>query len=64
MALLSVVIPAYNEEEMLPKAVEVIGAILEKDKIDYECHHSHTFIQQIFIKSFHCKSAEKKDRRF
>ena len=36
MALLSVVIPAYNEEEMLPKAVEVIGAILEKDKIDYE----------------------------
>ena len=36
MAVLSVVIPAYNEEEMLSKAAQVIGGILEKEHIDYE----------------------------
>ena len=36
MAVLSVVIPAYNEEEMLPKAVTVLGELLRKEKISYE----------------------------
>ena len=36
MAVLSVVIPAYNEEEMLPKTVTVLGELLRKEKISYE----------------------------
>lgn len=34
--MLSVVLPAYNEEKMIKKAVETIGGILKKEKIDYE----------------------------
>lgn len=36
MKLLSVVLPAYNEEKMIEKAGIVIGQILEKQKIPYE----------------------------
>lgn len=34
--MLSVVLPAYNEEKMIKKAAETIGGILKKEKIDYE----------------------------
>lgn len=34
--LLSVIIPAYNEELMIKKAATVIGAILEQESIPYE----------------------------
>lgn len=36
MSLLSVVLPAYNEEAMLPKAASVISGILENATINYE----------------------------
>ena len=36
MSLLSVVLPAFNEEAMLPRAAKVLGGLLEKEKIDYE----------------------------
>ena len=36
MKLLSVVLPAYNEEKMIEKAGTVIGQILEEQKIPYE----------------------------
>lgn len=34
--MVSVVLPAYNEEKMIKKAAETIGGILKKEKIDYE----------------------------
>lgn len=34
--MLSVVLPAYNEEKMIKKAAGTIGGILKKEKIDYE----------------------------
>ena len=34
--MLSVVIPAYNEEEILPKTAEVLSSLLEGEKISYE----------------------------
>ncbi len=34
--MLSVVIPAYNEEESLPKAAQVIGGLLAEEGIPYE----------------------------
>ncbi|MCC6095538.1 MAG: glycosyltransferase family 2 protein [Eubacterium sp.] len=34
--MLSVVIPAYNEESMIPKTAGTISGILEKENIDYE----------------------------
>lgn len=36
MALLSVVLPAYNEEAMLGKAAKVLQTLLEQEKIEYE----------------------------
>ena len=36
MALLSVVLPAYNEEAMLGRAFEVLSTLLESEKIPYE----------------------------
>ena len=36
MALLSVVLPAYNEEAMLGKAAKVLRTLLEQEKIEYE----------------------------
>ena len=36
MALLSIVIPAYNEEAMLPKAVDTLGELMKAEKIAYE----------------------------
>lgn len=36
MSVLSVVLPAYNEEAMLPKTAETLKNILEKEKIAYE----------------------------
>lgn len=36
MPLLSVVIPAYNEEKMIAKAVETISSILQREKIEVE----------------------------
>ena len=36
MSMLSVVLPAYNEEKMLGKTVKVISKILEDAKINYE----------------------------
>lgn len=34
--MLSVVLPAYNEEEMLPKAAETLHRILSEESIDFE----------------------------
>ena len=34
--LLSVIIPAYNEQEMIPKAAATIAEILEQAEISYE----------------------------
>ena len=34
--MLSVVLPAYNEEKMIKKAAQTIGGILQKEKIEYE----------------------------
>lgn len=36
MAVLSVILPAYNEEKMIAKASEVIGKILQAEGISYE----------------------------
>lgn len=36
MALLSIVLPAYNEERNIPNAVEVLSGLLEKNGIEYE----------------------------
>lgn len=36
MKKLSVIIPAYNEENMIGKTCSVISALLEREKIDYE----------------------------
>ena len=36
MSMLSVVIPAYNEEQMLPRTVQVLGGILSANHIAYE----------------------------
>lgn len=36
MALLSVVLPAYNEEQNIANTVKVLSEILEQNKIDYE----------------------------
>jgi len=36
MALLTVVLPAYNEEAMLGKTIRVLPELLEKEKIEYE----------------------------
>lgn len=34
--MLSIVIPAYNEEKMILKTTEVVGGIMEREKIPYE----------------------------
>ena len=34
--MLSVVLPAYNEEQMIKKTSQVVGALLEKEQIPYE----------------------------
>lgn len=34
--MLSVIVPAYNEERMLAKAAEAIGGVLEQEQISYE----------------------------
>lgn len=36
MKKLSVIIPAYNEEKMIPETARVLSSILENEKIDYE----------------------------
>lgn len=36
MALLSIVLPAYNEEQNIANTVSVLSGILEENKIDYE----------------------------
>lgn len=36
MALLSIVLPAYNEEQNIAHTVEVLSGLLEKQEIDYE----------------------------
>lgn len=36
MALLSIVLPAYNEEENIVRTAEVLSQLLEKEEIDYE----------------------------
>lgn len=36
MAVLSVILPAYNEEKMIPKAAKTISEILNAEKIPYE----------------------------
>ena len=34
--MLSVVLPAYNEEQMIKKTAQVVGDLLEKEQIPYE----------------------------
>ena len=34
--MLSVVLPAYNEEQMIKKTAQVVGDLLEKEQISYE----------------------------
>ena len=36
MFTLSIVLPSYNEEEMLPKATQILGQLLAKHRISYE----------------------------
>lgn len=36
MSIISVILPAYNEEKMIPKTVQVLGNTLEEAGIDYE----------------------------
>ena len=36
MPSLSVILPAYNEEAMLPKTAKVLAQVLESENIDYE----------------------------
>ncbi len=36
MSVLSIVLPAYNEEAMLPKAADTLSALMEKEQIAYE----------------------------
>ena len=36
MALLSIVLPAYNEEENIPNTVKVLSGIMEENSIEYE----------------------------
>lgn len=36
MALLSIVLPAYNEEQNIANTAEVLSGLLEKNRIDYE----------------------------
>ncbi|RKJ43464.1 glycosyltransferase, partial [Butyricicoccus sp. 1XD8-22] len=36
MPLLSVILPAYNEEKMIAKAAETLSAILQKENIEAE----------------------------
>ena len=36
MAVLSIVLPAYNEEQNIANTVKVLSEILEQNKIDYE----------------------------
>lgn len=57
MALLSVVLPAYNEEMNIANTAQVLSALLEKEQIDYELvfvsdgSKDHTFAEI-------CKAAE------
>lgn len=36
MSLLSIVIPSYNEERMIPKTVSVVGSLMKNENIDCE----------------------------
>lgn len=36
MALLSVILPSYNEEKMIPKTVRVLTELLQKEEISYQ----------------------------
>ena len=36
MALLSIVLPAYNEEQNIANTAKVLGELLKQHKIDYE----------------------------
>ena len=36
MALLSIVLPAYNEEQNIPNTARVLSELLSKNQIEYE----------------------------
>ena len=36
MALLSIVLPSYNEEQNIANTANVLAQLLEKERIDYE----------------------------
>ena len=37
--MLSVVLPAYNEEQMIKKTAQVVGDLLEKEQTDLKIIH-------------------------
>ena len=56
--MLSVVLPAYNEEQMIKKTAQVVGDLLEKEQIPYELvfvndgSKDHTWEKILELKEF------------
>ncbi len=66
MALLSIVLPAYNEEQNIPNTVRVLSQLLEENGIAYElvfisdgsCDNTFSEIQKAAADNPHVKGAE------
>ena len=60
--MLSVVLPAYNEEQMIKKTAQVVGDLLEKEQIPYELvfvndgSKDHTWEKILELKSTYQRS--------
>ena len=65
--MLSVVLPAYNEEQMIKKTAQVVGDLLEKEQIPYELvfvndgSKDHTWEKILELKSAFPEILEKKE---